>query len=117
MPYPKLRVRPTGESLAQVKNRLIEEQSQRTVARQRHLLAEVEIDANIQDSEGDEEVPEEVRQATEENRVQGVPSCISFRVLCCGVCLVLLLSIVITVFVSITLFSFLERRQQIRDEL
>ncbi len=81
------------------------------------MLAEVDQDEYVQDSEGDEEEAEQVTQATEENRVLGVPSYISFRVLCCGVCLVLLLSIVITVFVSITLFSFLERRQQIRDEL
>jgi hypothetical protein len=116
MPYPKPRVRPTGESLAQVKTRLIHEQRQRTVARQRQLLAEVNQDEDVQDSNIDNEEDEQVTQAQDENRVRD-PSYISIRVLCFGVCLVLSLSVVIAVFVAIELFIYLERRQEIRDEL
>ncbi len=124
MPYPKPRGPGKGESLAQVKIRLVQEQRQRTLARQRQLLAEVVVDEDVracdrateEDSNIDIEEDKLVTPAQYENRVRD-PSYISFRVLCCGVCLVLSLSVFIVVFVATSLFIYLERREEIRDEL
>jgi hypothetical protein len=118
MPYPKPRVRGKGESLSQVKIRLVQEQRQRTLARQRQLLAEVVVDEDVQlcDRATEEDKFEErtATESTEDNRVQP-PSFLSSRVICCGVCIVVCLSLFIYVVVSIALFSFLERRQQLRN--
>ena len=100
MPYPKPRVRRTGESLSQVKIRLVQEQRQRTLARQRQLLAE----------------EDEFEERTVTESLQ-TPTFLSSRVICCGVCIVVCLSVFISVIVSIALFSFLDRRSQLRDGL
>ncbi len=118
MPYPKPRRRGKGESLAQVKIRLVQEQRQRTLARQRQLLAEVVVDEDVQaydrNTEKDEFEDRTASQSTEDIRVQP-PSFLSSRIICCGVCIVVCLSLFISVVVSIALFSFLERRQQLRN--
>jgi hypothetical protein len=121
MPYPKPRVHPKGESLSQVKIRLVQEQRQRTLARQRQLLAKVGVDEDVQAcdrAKEDDEFEERTAatESTEDKRVQ-TPTFISSRIICCGVCIVVCLSLFISVIVSITLFSFLERRQQLRDGL
>jgi hypothetical protein len=121
MPYPKPRVRRTGESLSQVKIRLVQEQRQRTLARQRQLLAEVVVDEDVQAcnraTAEDEFEERTATESTEDKRLR-TPTFLSSRVICCDVCIVVCLSLVISVTVSIALFSFLERRQQqLRDGL
>jgi hypothetical protein len=78
MPYPKPRVRRTGESLSQVKIRLVQEQRQRTLARQRQLLAEVVVDEDVQAcnraTEEDEFEERTATESTEGKRVQTLPS-------------------------------------------
>jgi hypothetical protein len=118
MPYPKPRIRGKGESLAQVKIRLVQEQRQRTLARQRQLLAEVVVDEYVQAHDRikviDEFEDRTASQSTADIRFQPT-SFISSRVICCGVCIVVCLSLFISVSVSIALFSFLEKRQQLRN--
>jgi hypothetical protein len=115
MPYPKPRIRRTGESLSQVKIRLVQEQRQRTLARQRQLLAQVLVHEDVLACDRATEEDEfEERTATESLQT---PTFLSSRVICCGVCIVVCLSVFIFVIVSIALFSFLDRRSQLRDGL
>ncbi len=115
MPYPKPRVRRTGESLSQVMIRLVQEQRQRTLARQRQLLAEVLVHEDVLACDRATE-QDEFEERTVTGSLQ-TPTFLSSRVICCGVCIVVCLSVFISVIVSIALFSFLVRRSQLRDGL